>query len=196
MKIIKFKPKSIERKKSMRKLTDGKKGSDKTSVRGKQLLVGGLVLLVAISGYYRFGVNKTSGNKNASTEEKTVEVMSSAAEKEDYFTAAKRERDNSRSEAEEMLEKIAQDEEATADSKADAREKIKEAAENVKTEGEVESLIKSKGYEDCIVIIDDSEIRIVVSADKLDEEKAAQIKNIVTSKTDFKASQIVLSCHK
>lgn len=196
MKIIKFKPKGKEREKNMRKLTDGKKGSDKTSLRGKQLLVGGLVLLVAISGYYRFGVHKSSGNKSASAEEKTVEVMSSAAEKEDYFTAAKRERDNGRSEAAEMLEKIAQDEEATADSKADAREKIKEAAENVKTEGEVESLIKSKGYDDCIVIIDDSEIRIVVSGDEMDEEKAAQIKNIVTSKTDFKASQIVLSCHK
>lgn len=196
MKIIKFKPKGKEREKNMRKLTDGKKGTDKTSLRGKQLLVGGLVLLVAISGYYRFGVHKSSGNKNAVSEEKTVEVMSSAAEKDDYFTAAKRERDNGRSEAAEMLEKIAQDEEATADSKADAREKIKESAGNVKTEGEVESLIKAKGYDDCIVIIDDSEIRIVVSGDEMDEEKAAQIKNIVTSKTDFKASQIVLSCHK
>ena len=180
------------------KLGEEKKNSRKTSVRGKQILVGGLVVLVAVAGYYRWTNEDNMTNvavENA--EEETVPVMSTAkSEKESYFTAARKDRDSSRSEAEDKLQEIADDDETTADAKAEARDKLALYADSIKTEGEIESLVKAKGYDDCIAFIDEEEIRIVVKADKLDEDKVSQITNIVTAKTEFKPSQIVISSHE
>ena len=84
------------------KIGEEKKNSRKTSVKGKQILVGGLVVLVAVAGYYRWTAeNKPTNVAVESTEEETVPVMSTAeSEKESYFTAARKDRDSSRSEAE------------------------------------------------------------------------------------------------
>ncbi len=182
----------------MKKLIESKKSSSKSgknSVKGKQMLVGGLVVLVAVAGYYRYA--SQSPLPSDALQDEAVPVMSVAkTEAKDYFDKARQERDTARSEAENLLEKIAQDGEATADAKAQAREKLENSAENIKKEGETESLIKAKGYDDCIVFIDEKEIRIIVKADKLDEDKVSAITEIAASKTDFKPSQIIISNHK
>ncbi len=182
----------------MKKLTETKKSGTKfakSSIKGKQALVGGLVVLVAVAGYYRWSTGQ--GEDKTAKGEPTVTVMSTAkVQKDDYFVKSREERDNVRSESDAKLEKITESDDATADSKADAREKIKKSAENIKLEGEVEGLIKSKGYDECLVYIDEEEIRIIVKADKIDEDKVAQITDIVTSKTDFKPSQIIISNHE
>lgn len=177
----------------MKKLSEPKKAG-KPSIKGKQLLLGGLVVLVAVAGYYRF----SSGDLTKSDEAEAVAVMSTAkpSSAATYFSSARQERDASRSEAEELLNDIISDDEATADAKAAAREKISKAAEMIKTEGEIETLAKSKGYDDCIAFIDEDEVRIVVKAKKLSEDKVSSITEIVTAKTDFLPSQIIISCHE
>ncbi len=178
--------------KFMKKLSEPKKAG-KPSIKGKQLLLGGLVVLVAVAGYYRF----SSGNLTKTGEEEAVAVMSTAKPSSaDYFSSARQERDASRSEAEELLNDIISDDEATADAKAAAREKVSKAAETIKTEGEIETLAKSKGYDECIAFIDEDEVRIVVKAKKLSEDKVSSITEIVTAKTDFLPSQIIISCHE
>lgn len=178
--------------KFMKKLSEPKKAG-KPSIKGKQLLLGGLVVLVAVAGYYRF----SSGDLTKPDEAEAVAVMSTAKPSAaTYFSSARQERDASRSEAEELLNDIISDDEATADAKAVAREKISKAAEMIKTEGEIETLAKSKGYDDCIAFIDEDEVRIVVKAKKLSEDKVSSITEIVTAKTDFLPSQIIISCHE
>ena len=117
-------------------------------------------------------------------------------ENESYFASARKERDSARSRAEELIRKIAEDDGATADAKADANAKLKKSAENIKAEGEIESFIKTKGYEDCIVFIDEEEVRVVVKAEKLEDDKVMQISDIVVSRTKFKPYQVVISNHK
>lgn len=183
----------------MQKLTERRKSGtkfSKASIRGKQILVGGLVVLVAVAGYYRWSTLE-GNNTTAVIDDETVPAMSTAKpSKDNYFLTARQDRDSARSEADELLSEIADDEGSTPDAKAEARSKITAMADNIKTEGEVESLIKADGYDDCIVFIDEEEIRIVVKADELDQEKVSRITNIVTSKTDFKPSQIVVSSHE
>ncbi len=181
----------------MKKLIESKKSTSKntkTSIKGKQILVGGLVVLVAVAGYYRYITENSVPGENS--EEMAVPVMTTVKTEVNYFDDARQERDSARSEAENLLEKITKDDEATADAKAKARENLENSAENIKKEGEIEGLVKSKGYEDCIAFIDENEIRIVVKGDKLDEDKVSAITEIATSKTDFKPSQIIVSCHK
>lgn len=179
----------------MKKLTEGRKTTvknKKVSIKGKQILVGGLVVMVAVAGYYRYSMsNITSGDETA------VPVMSTAKTVEgNYFALAKKERDSARGEAEDLLKEISENDESTADAKAEAVAKLNKSAENIKKEGEIESLIKSKGYKDCIVFIEEDEVRVIVMADELEAEKVSGISEIITAKTDFKPSQIVVSNHK
>ncbi len=196
MKIIKFYTKYIngERMKKMKKLTDGKKAgakSKKASIKSRQILVGALAVMVVAAGYYRYSIS------NIENETETVAVVNTGeTQEENYFASARKERDSARSEAEELVREIADSEDATADAKAEADLKLKKIAENIKKEGEIESLIKAKGYEDCIVFIDENEVRVIVNADKLESDKVAQISDIVTSKTNFKPSQIVIGNEK
>jgi stage III sporulation protein AH len=198
MKIIKFYTKYIncERMKEMKKLTDGKKTAGKTkkgSIRSRQVLVGALAVMVVAAGYYRYSV---SNGVKTGEDDLTVPVMSTSKTEENYFASARRERDSARSEAEEMVKQIAENDQSTADAKAEANLKLKNIAENIKNEGEIESIIKSKGYDECIVFIEENEVRVIVKGDKLESDKVAQISEIVTSRTKFKPSQIVISCHK
>ena len=180
----------------MKKITENKRigtKPKKLSFKGKQILVGGLVVMVAVAGYYRYSV----GNLNYENgEENAVPVMATVDTEEDYFSKARKDRDTARSEAKELLKEIAEDESATADAKAEASEKIKRAAEDIKKEGEIENLINAKGYKESIVFIDDGEIRVIVKSDELDKKKVSQIADIITSKTDFKPSEIIISNHK
>ncbi len=185
----------------MKNLPEIKKGgtkkqkASKNSIKGKQMLVGGLVVLVAVAGYYRYSLNQAPPKKAEA--EETVPVMTTVKEpNENYFVLARQDKDSARSESENLLSKIAEDDEATADAKAEAREKLEQSADDIKTEGEIESLVKTKGYKDCIVYIDEDEMRIVIKTDKLDEDKVSQIMEIAASKTDFKPSQIIISSHK
>lgn len=198
MKIIKFYTKYInsERMNEMKKLTDGKKTvskSKKGSIRSRQFLVGALAVMVVAAGYYRYSVG--SGVKTGE-EDLTVPVISTAKAEENYFASARRDRDSARSEAEELVKQIAENDQSTADAKAEANLKLKNIAENIKNEGEIESIIKSKGYDECIVFIEENEVRVIVKGDNLESDKVAQISEIVTSRTKFKPSQIVISSHK
>jgi len=179
----------------MKKLTDGKKStpkSKKSSARSRQILVGALAVMVVFAGYYRYSVSNTEPEMT-----ETVPVISTAkAEGENYFASARKERDSARSQAEELIREIAENEESTADAKAEADNKLKKSAENIKAEGEIESFVKAKGYEDCITYVEDDEIRVIVKAEKLESDKVAQISEIVVSKTNYKPSQIVISNHK
>ncbi len=179
----------------MKKITENKRIGNrpkKLSIKGKQILVGGLVVMVAVAGYYRYSV----GNLTTKSVDDTAVPVMATAKQEDYFAKARKDRDTARSEAEEMFQKITEDENATADAKATASEKIKKSAEAIKKEGEIENLINAKGYDESIVFIDENEIRVVVKADQLDKKKVSQIAEIITSKTDFKSSEIIVSNHK
>ncbi len=181
----------------MKKLTEGKKTVSKpkkASIRSRQVLVGALAVMVVAAGYYRYSVS--NGVKPTDNDDMTVPVISTAKAEENYFASARKERDSARSESEELIKQIAENDQSTADAKAEANLKLKNIAENIKNEGEIESIIKSKGYDECIVFIEENEVRIIVKADKLESDKVSQISEIVTSRTKFKPSQIVISSHK
>ena len=48
-----------------------------------------------------------------------------------------------------------------------------------------ENLLKTKGFEDLIIFINDKNINIIIKAKELKEDKIAQIQNIITR--EFKA---------
>ena len=66
-------------------------------------------------------------------------------------------------------------------------------AANIEKESTIENLVKAKGYEDCIVFLDETGASVVVKTGNLDSASVAQIKDIVVARTGLKASEITIS---
>lgn len=56
-----------------------------------------------------------------------------------------------------------------------------------------ENLIKTKGFEDLIIFINDSSINVIIKSKKLKAEQIAQIQNIVTRELKAKIDNIHIS---
>ena len=112
----------------------------------------------------------------SSTSSKAVET---AAKVEEYFTEAKLSRQKARDASVEMLQKVLQDASTNDTVKKESLEKAAEIAQNIVQESNIESLIKAKGFSDCVVFLQNSECSVVVRSDGLLPNEAIAIKDII-----------------
>ena len=75
---------------------------------------------------------------------------------------------------------------------AEANQSYLALIEAMETETTLEGIIKSYGFEDCIVTISTDNVNIVVKDSELSVEEAAQILNVVVSETDYTASDVII----
>lgn len=96
-----------------------------------------------------------------------------------YFASSILSREQARDEAIEVLKTIVNNEAALAESKEVALTDIARIAGEIETEANIETLIKSKGFEDCIAVVTGSTANIIVKSDGLLQNELSQIKEIV-----------------
>lgn len=109
---------------------------------------------------------------------------------ENYFTATALNRQQSRDEAIDVLKLISEDEEASAEARAEAAKMISQIAVNIQNEANIESLVKAKGFADCVAVISDNSVSVVVSAETLQAADAAQILAIVYDTTGISPDKV------
>ena len=56
-----------------------------------------------------------------------------------------------------------------------------------------ENLIKTKGFQDIIIFVNNGNVTGVVKKDKLDEKDIAQIQNVITRELNVKTNKINIS---
>ena len=100
-----------------------------------------------------------------------------------YFTATALSREQSRDEAIDVLTLVTESAEASETAKAEAAAKISKIAVDIQNEMNIETLVKAKGFEDCVAIISDDAVSVIVRADSLQANEAAQILSIVYETT-------------
>ena len=171
-------------------------------IKGKQILMLGLVALVITAGYYRWTIesenfsasvpttsdalpNDSEGNPENQEGETTVGS--------EELTKLRMERDSARSQSQEEWKKITQSTDASAEAKRDAEQKIIRATENADNERKIETMVKSKGYEDCFAYVDESGVSVTVKGGEIDGAKVAQIKDIIISQTNVSARNIKIN---
>ena len=108
----------------------------------------------------------------------------------DYFSATVLSRTQARDEAIDVLKLVTEDEEASADAKAEAAAKISKIAVDIQNETNIETLVKAKGFEQCVAIIADDAASVIVKADSLKASEAAQILAIVYETTGINPENI------
>ena len=133
-------------------------------------------------GSLGYGDNNMDNNSGESTE--TGGTTDGAGEEENnYFSSTVLSRQQSRDEAIDVLKLVTENEESTEQAKADAADKISKIAVDIQNETNIETLVKAKGFEECVAVISDGSVSVIVKADELRANQAAQILTIVYETT-------------
>ncbi|NBI06648.1 SpoIIIAH-like family protein [Senegalia massiliensis] len=111
-------------------------------------------------------------------------------EKSNYFAEYRLSRDKMRSELIDRLNDIVKNDKSSKEVVEDAQKEIIEIGKNSEKELLIEGLLGSKGFDESIVFIGESDVRIVISKNEFSKKEVAQILEIVTSETEFKADNI------
>ncbi|MBE6607491.1 MAG: SpoIIIAH-like family protein [Ruminococcaceae bacterium] len=122
------------------------------------------------------GDGTTAGNENADS----------------YFALAVIDRSEARAEALEVLSKITTSEEANDEAKQNAYAEMAKIAEEIECESNIETLIKAKGFEECVVVIGNGKANIIVSGENLLASEVAQIREIVYTQANISPENITI----
>jgi stage III sporulation protein AH len=111
-----------------------------------------------------------------------------------YFDQVRLNRKQARDEATQTLSTISETEGASQEAIDAALAQMMQLADWSTQEAELESLITAKGFEDCVVYIAEDGVTVTVSVDAegLSTAGAAKITDLITSETDYTASDITI----
>ena len=129
--------------------------------------------------------NKEKENKSDDTSENNNQ------EKDDYYASSKLERDKMYAEMISSYEKILNNSNSSEAQKTIATQEITKI-NNAKNAIMIsENLILTKGFENCVILINDSSINVVVKAkEELKKEDVAKIQNIISREMNTEVQNI------
>jgi len=168
-----------------------------SSKSARSMIVIAAVLLIGLAVYlnYRWFYDPASslGYGDNNMEDNVNQSQSAGADTEgenDYFAATALDRQQSRDEAIDVLKLVTENDEASEEAKAEAAAKISKIAVDMQNEANIETLVKAKGFEDCVAVIADDSVSVIVKADELMANQAAQILMIVYETTGISTENI------
>ncbi len=166
----------------------------------KQIILASLVLVLGVAIYLNYtfsesgnGYDITASANSETTDDRTYgEAQLTSAEPDEYFTAARVERKKARDESVETLATTLKDGNLSDEEKEVATNKALEVSKQIESENKIETLVKAKGFQECLAFVDDENVKVVVKTEGLNAEQAAQIKNIIVEETNMPAESIVV----
>ena len=168
-----------------------------SSKAARSVVVIAAVLLIGLAVYlnYRwfydpssslgYGENNMENNFNDST---SADADANGAN--DYFAAALLTRQQSRDEAIDVLTLVSTSADADEATKAEAQAKISKIALDIQNEANIETLVKAKGFEECVTVIGEDSVSVIVKADTLQAKETAQILSIVYETTGISPEKV------
>ena len=113
--------------------------------------------------------------------EQTVDISDGGSDyvEDTYFASSILSREQARDEAIEVLKTVVNNEAALESAKETALGDIARIAGEIEVEANIETLIKSKGFEECIAVVTGPNANIIVKSDGLLQNELSQIKEIV-----------------
>ena len=153
-----------------------------------------IILYVAVYANWKLQKNgDVLGEENSGRNlGEAVLVNNNSTPQNEYFTSAKISRQQSKDEAIETLKITTGSENATKEEKEKAQAQIIKIATNIDKEGKIEALLKAKGFADCITIIGEETVNVMVKTEGLTTEQIVQIKDAVVTETKFPSEKIII----
>lgn len=137
------------------------------------VLLGGVVTLnFILSGG---DDNKLALDLNAQTTGNDLE----ADDVKDYFASISLQRKQARDEAKQVLLAVAENTSSLEEARRSALDDINKMAAQMEKEANIESLVSSKGFDQCVAVISDDKCSVIVKSSGLLAGECAQISEIV-----------------
>lgn len=102
---------------------------------------------------------------------------------QDYFSAIALQRDQARGEAMAVLKTVTESDSALEEAKQAALSDINKIAAEIENEANIETLVLSKGFAQCIAVISNDKCNVIVQTNGLLPGQVAQIAEIVYEQT-------------
>lgn len=142
--------------------------------------------------------NKTLGNAVLADgtladgdKEENGDTDADATQKEDdFFASAILNREQTRDESMEVLNQLANNPDALPDTKEDALNAIARIVEDMNAEANIETLIKAKGFEECVAIVSGNSCTVIVGTGGLNAAETAMILEIVCEQTEAQPESV------
>ncbi len=158
-------------------------------LKRKQVLLVGIAALVAVAGYLNFSYGDSTPT-DADTLGEVKLVSSDAAEKGDFFSEARLEKEIERSQSVASLQGIARDASTSETARAAAEAEVVNLARLSETESSIETMIRAKGFPDAVIYISGDKVTAIVKAEKLESADVAKIVEVITAQTGIPAANI------
>lgn len=133
-------------------------------------------------------VNATVGQ--TATSDEAVATMALSKEQQDFFAAERTKRQNTQ-------DKVIDDAEEILESDSSADSELTEAQENVEriigfftTQDTIETIVKAKGFSDCLCCITDMGVTVIVPENELNENTVLSVYDAVTTHYDIASDAI------
>lgn len=138
--------------------------------------------------------NTTSTDSESTNTNETAQTSTTASSsKDDYFTKSKLERDTMYSQMIETYEKVLNSSNSLETQKQAATQEITKINETKNSIMICENLIKTKGFENCIVFVNGESVSVIVGISEIKQEEVAQIQNIVSRELSATIENIHIS---
>ena len=166
----------------------------------KQLLSLSLVLALGLSVYvnWYYTNNYSDITEPEVTEQynlgeaQLVNSSNLTSDNSDYFTQARVNRTKAHDEAVKNLDDIISSNNYDDEAKTLAKSKLTKISQQIKTEADIENLIKANLSDECLVTCSDDSVEVIMPKASLNDETVVKIKDIVVSKTDIPVEKIVI----
>lgn len=128
-----------------------------------------------------------------SEEEKKEEEKKETKEDDGYFVSAKLDRTNMYSQVLENYQKIIENPNVSEEQKAITTQEIARVNKEQNSVMISENLLLAKGFEKCIIFVNDKSISVIIGKQDLSQEEIAQIQNIISRELEASADNIHIS---
>lgn len=178
----------------------------------KQIVLASLVLALGAAVYLNWqfsdtnlvntGAEQTIGEaqlvSNQSDESTKSETDSSKSDSdsgdtESYFSTARTDRQRSQDEAVDLAKEILESADSDETAKAEAVQAAEKIASIYQQQSNIESLLKAKGFSDCVVFIQNGECSVVLKKSEIKEDTNLVVKDIVSGQADIELESIKIT---
>ena len=144
------------------------------SKKKKIIVLASMVALLVLTGCLNYFLNRPSSQSAGADSSVTYS---------DYFAASRADRNSSRSETVMYYEAIIKNEATSETAKQNAETELAAVVAGMKTEQQLETLIKALGFEDCLVTVGKENISVIVKSDEMTGEEVARVLDVVMTET-------------
>lgn len=167
-------------------------------LKKKTIIIITLVLLIVAAGYVstKYGrvlkVNNDKKNQTEETSKNSESQINSTEVAAGFFIDTKIGRENDRTALKQTLRDLIDNKNTTKESRTKAENQFIELVNISEMEMVTEDLIKSQGFEDALVLINNSQANVTVKTKSINSEQVSKIKNVVCRATGLPASKVTV----